>query len=319
MRTLVNTALLLLISWTVQAASITSFRNKDNKEVVVLSGEIEAGDADRLAAIINSANASGRLVSGVRLNSPGGQLYEGVKLADIIRTAKIATVVQNGASCASACFVAFSAGAEKYVSYQASLGVHGASDHNGQETESANAATVAMAKIVKELGVPPAIIGRMVVTPPSEVVWLTPDELQAMGTKMTGKPAQLPQPSYQASPSGQPMQLPQAQVPQNRNLDWKQFTDWALNLSRSQNNGVANTSRVCQPELKTCTTGVFFKSSDGNSTLAKVTENLDGVLIRREVCEFNQFGDIRTCLNWDTKEIHKDMKDAKGNWSEVSN
>ncbi|NUJ78915.1 hypothetical protein HUN39_02490 [Methylocystis sp. FS] len=53
-----------------------------------------------------------------------------MKLADTIRTAKIATVVQNGASCASACFVAFAAGAEKYVSYQASVGVHGASDRS---------------------------------------------------------------------------------------------------------------------------------------------------------------------------------------------
>lgn len=235
-------------------------------------------------------------------------------------TAKIATVVANGSRCASACFVAFSAGAEKFVSYQGAVGVHGASEKNGQETPNSNAATVAMAKIVKDLGVPPAIIGRMVVTPPSDVVWLTPDELQAMGAKMTGKPSQLAQPSYQSSPTGQPMQLPQAQAqaPQNQNLSWKQITDWAINLSSSQNNGRPNVQRACQPELKTCVTGVYFKSNDGNDMLAKVTENMNGVMVRREVCEFNKFGDVRTCLDWDTKVAHKDMKDIKGNWSQVS-
>jgi hypothetical protein len=34
-----------------------------------------------------------------------------------------------------------------------------------------------MARIVKELGVPPSIIGKMVVTPPSDMVWLNPDDL----------------------------------------------------------------------------------------------------------------------------------------------
>jgi hypothetical protein len=60
----------------------------------------------------------------------------------------------------------------------------------GRETVSSNAATVSMAKVAKELGVPPAIIGRMVVTPPNEMVWLSPQELQSMGVTMVGKPAQ---------------------------------------------------------------------------------------------------------------------------------
>ncbi len=86
-------------------------------------------------------------------------MLEGVKLADAIRFAKIASVVPNGSTCTSACFVAFAAGAEKFASYSASVGVHGASDKNGQETDGSNSATVAMAKIVKELGVPADIIG----------------------------------------------------------------------------------------------------------------------------------------------------------------
>jgi hypothetical protein len=79
----------------------------------------------------------------------------------------------------------FAAGETKFANYTAQIGVH-ASDENGAETVQSGAATVSMARIAKELGVPPAIIGRMVVTPPAQMVWLSPADLQSMGTTMAG-------------------------------------------------------------------------------------------------------------------------------------
>ena len=169
------------------AAEISSTVTKENKVVISLKGEIVAGDTDRLTKLITTANSANRLVSGIRLSSPGGSLLEGVKLAEAIRFAKIATVVPSGSMCASACFIAFAAGSEKYVSYSAQVGVHGASDRAGK---TAGDATIAMAKIVKELGVGVSVIGKMVVTPPDQMVWLDPNELRSLGTTMTGKPAQ---------------------------------------------------------------------------------------------------------------------------------
>lgn len=274
--------------------------------------------------MVNYLNGEGRLVSAVRLNSPGGLIAEGVRIADVIKTAKLATVVPNGWSCASACFIAFAAGAEKYVSYQAQLGVHGASDARGVENGDA---TVAMAKIVKELGVPSSIIGRMVVTPPSEIVWLTPDELQAMGTKMTGKPAQLAQPAFPTSPSGQPMQLPGAVPPSGagaagatatKKIDWQEFYENAVNKSAQQNGGRPQYGRSCQPEFKICNTGLVFKSEKGLDIILKVTEDMNGKLVQREVCMFNAFGDVRDCVDWDTGAEHKDMKNDKGDWRQVN-
>jgi Sel1 repeat len=156
------------------------------------NGEIADGDADALEALIKSLNDGGRLFSGVRLNSPGGSLLEAVKLAELIRRAKISTIVAIGSKCASACFVAFAAGTEKFVSYSGFVGVHGASDKLDHETVESGAATVSMARIVKELGVPASIIGKMVVTPPEELVWLTPDDLRSMGAVLTGRPAHGP-------------------------------------------------------------------------------------------------------------------------------
>ena len=66
----------------------------------------------------------------------------------------------------TACFLLFAAGSEKYASYSANVGVHGASDQSGREEGDA---TVSMARMAKQLGVPESIIGKMVVTPPDQL------------------------------------------------------------------------------------------------------------------------------------------------------
>ncbi|MBX9829701.1 MAG: hypothetical protein K2Z80_02805 [Xanthobacteraceae bacterium] len=158
------------------------------------------GDAERLRAIVRATNEANRIVSGMRLNSAGGNLLESVELAAIVKQAKISTVVANGATCASACFVVFAAGYEKFASYSAQIGVHGASDQSGRETVASGAATVSMARIVNQLGVPAGVVGKMVVTPPIEMVWLVPDDLRSMNVTLTGKPNQLAVPPVANTP-----------------------------------------------------------------------------------------------------------------------
>ena len=305
-----------------RAASITAIDSKDGKTRLTLSGEIAPGDNDVIKANIKKANDAGRTVVTLRLDSVGGNLVEGVEIAETVRQAKMATAILSGAQCASACFIIFSAGNEKYAHYSAAVGVHGASDADGRETTSSGAATVSMAKIVRQFGVPNSIIGKMVVTPPSQMVWLTPDDLKSMGTSMMGKPDQLA-----VVPTQRPAQLPQeispksqaampAQKP-NPNETWASLVNKAVTLSASQNNGKARSGRVCQPELKTCSNGIYFKADD-TEMLVKVTRDLSDKIIARELCSFNSFGDIRTCIDWDTHEKSKDVKNRDGKWIAVS-
>jgi hypothetical protein len=184
--------LVTLISSIASAATLTTLPAKTGKVIVSLSGEISPGDSDTLKEHVRKANSDNLVVSLIWLDSPGGNILEGAKLADIIRFGRIATSVVGTSKCASACFIVFAAGSEKFANYTASVGVHGASDENGQETEGSGAATVSMARIAKELGVPPGIIGKMVVTPPEQMVWLTPDELRSMSGNDDWKPSQLP-------------------------------------------------------------------------------------------------------------------------------
>jgi hypothetical protein len=305
------------------AADFKSTAAKDGRVLVILSGEIIEGDSDALKAAIKSANDVGKLVANIRLNSEGGSLLEGVKLADAVRFAKISTNVGNNATCASACFLIFAAGQTKFANYTARIGVHGASDKTGSETVQSGAATVSMARVAKDLGVPPAIIGRMVVTPPSEMVWLSPQDLQSMGVTMVGKPAQIPQIAADQPVSRQtldePVQLVPGRAQASRTVPtWNEVVEKATNLSASQNNGKANFARFCEPERKTCTSAVTFTLRNGKDGFLKIVEDLNGKTIRRETCEFNEFKDVRTCLNWDDGTSHRDMKNTKGEWHQVS-
>ncbi|MBX9825884.1 MAG: hypothetical protein K2Y27_12920 [Xanthobacteraceae bacterium] len=312
------------------AATITKVDSKDGKTRINLDGDIVVGDADKIREIIKSSNDAGRLVTTIRLNSAGGSLLESVRIAGILRYAKTATAVLDGAKCASACFIIFAAGSEKYAHYSAQLGVHGASEAGGRETVQSNAATISMAKVTKELGVPPAIIGKMVVTPPTQMVWLSVDELRSMGTSMIGKPSQvapdsLVQPQLPPGPDTTPRaQSPRSIWPETSGTaatgsGWNEYTNRAIEVSRSQNNGKPRFVRTCQPELDTCTTGVLFKNKSGRDVLVKVSKSGTGELQRREVCAFNEFRDVRTCLDWDTGKKRRDMKNNSGKWYEVAN
>jgi hypothetical protein len=306
------------------AATFKNITSKDGHVIVLISGEIAQGDADLLKAAIKNANDAGKYVSGVRLNSIGGNLLEGVKLADAVRFAKIATNVAQGATCASACFLVFAAGDTKFANYGAQVGVHGASDETGSETVQSGAATVSMARVAKELGVPPAIIGRMVVTRPSEMVWLNPHDLASMGTTMVGKPAQVPITTAggaapnQTTPSG-PLQLqPQQQAKVSEPPTWSNLVAGAIRASSDQNGGAPKMTRNCQPEARVCNNAVIFKGKDGTDSAVLTREDLDGKISEREFCTFNSFGDVRSCLNWDTAQTHRDMKNSKGEWYRVS-
>ncbi len=306
------------------SAEIKTLSARDGRITIVITGDISPGDADAFKALVKQANDGGKLVGNLRLNSTGGNLLEGVKLAEAVRYAKLSTNVGKKAICASACFLVFAAGSSKFVSYGAQIGVHGASDQSGNETMGSNAATVSMAKIAKELGVPPAIIGRMVVTPPTEVVWLSPQDLQSMGTTMVGKPDQVASgiqsgdsPPQQTSPS-EPFNIqPDARANKSTPISWDEFFKGALLTSASQNEGKPRFFRTCQPEIKSCVSGVSFLHK-GREMFARITRDINEHLIQREICEINSTYDVRKCVDWDTNTFHSDMKDSKGNWYKVS-
>lgn len=198
LRGVLATAWMALACWSASAAALTTTLSKENRTIVVLNGELAAGDASRFKEILKTSLAAGKPVSAVRLNAPDGSLIEGARLAAVIQGAnlqgaKIATVVTAGATCSGACFLPFIAGGQKFVSATATISVPGAkSDHQptGNTPALLQAEKPDIVRVVQKLGLLDAIITRMLATPENEVFPLTLDDLRAMGATMTGKPTQ---------------------------------------------------------------------------------------------------------------------------------
>jgi hypothetical protein len=95
--------------------------------------------------------------------------------------------------------------------------------------------------------------------------------------------------------------------------------DQAIQLSKDQHGGVADFQRGCQPELKVCVNALSFQAKDGTQMIMKVSEDMDGKVLRREICSFNSYSDVRSCVDWDTGASHRDMKNINGDWERVGN
>ncbi len=143
------------------------------------SGDITPGDDEKLHRFVASLPADTNLV-GVALSSRGGNLLEGLRLATTVRNTRLSTGVAG--QCASACFLVFAGGAGKLVLDGARIGVHSAS-YEGAENTLSQAVTTQMARKAAEFGVPAAIIGKMVTTPPDHMTWLTRDDLLSMSVR----------------------------------------------------------------------------------------------------------------------------------------
>ena len=173
---------LLLLASHPASAMRFAYSSTGGAGLLAASGKVELGDGERLRAALQAVPAGARL-AGLSLNSPGGDLEEGLRLAADIHDAQLHTLVGDGATCASACFILFAAGRQRSASTTALIGVHSVS-YRGSDNPDAQAMTVRMARRLAEYGVPDAILGKMVTAQPSQIWWLTRSELEAMRVDM---------------------------------------------------------------------------------------------------------------------------------------
>jgi hypothetical protein len=167
------------------AAEIGSRIIADRMIKLSIVGEITNGDSLVLSSIIERAEARPDEIMTVELSSIGGSLYEGAEIARIIRAKSLNVSVAAGKTCASACFLAFAAGARKSIEQGSRIGVHAASSELGGETPASISGTASMARIAGIIGVPSSIIKVMITTPPDQMFWLTEWDLAAMGALLS--------------------------------------------------------------------------------------------------------------------------------------
>jgi len=142
--------------------------------VLRLRGDIKDGDYSRFKAHF----ARKESIVGLDLSSDGGDLEEGLKIANLVRRKKLTVYV--GGECDSACAFVFFSAEKRYFGRQSKIGVHSVSSSRDIEDRSSMLLTVKLARISAKLGVPVAAIGKMVTTRPTMIAYLDGADLLAL-------------------------------------------------------------------------------------------------------------------------------------------
>lgn len=152
----------------------------DGQVILWVRGKVERGDTSRLHSALAYARRTDRVVS-IAFDSPGGNVAEGIALADEVKRIGLPLVIPGKRMCASICFLIFAAAPTRYVAHSARIGVHSAAERSGAESQASMAATTVMAREAARFGVPASILGKMVRTAPGQMAWLDDADLASMG------------------------------------------------------------------------------------------------------------------------------------------
>lgn len=102
MKCLLSALLALIVAVSLAApasAAMITYKVHNGVNMIVIVGDIAAGDAERFAAIVPQDD----LPTGVFLSSNGGTLIEGLEIGESIRARHYDTIVPSGEVCASVC------------------------------------------------------------------------------------------------------------------------------------------------------------------------------------------------------------------------
>ena len=146
--------------------------------IIFLSGKVD----DRSALEFRRVLAALPNATAIVLNSPGGSVQSGLLIAEEVHERGMSTIIPEGHICASACSWIFFAGHQRHVVGR--LGVHQISG----PVESNAATQLNLSDVVEALnkyGTPPQVLAVMLRTPPDNMYFFTPDEIESLGLNRT--------------------------------------------------------------------------------------------------------------------------------------
>jgi hypothetical protein len=170
--------ILLLTLATANAANIEVKRLANGSALIVIDGDFEAGDIDTFRTKAASVSAPRAVVA---FHSDGGNLVAGIRIGALIREKKFTTVVPDGASCASACALAWLGGTRRLVGQDASVGFHSAyvlKSYGPVESSSGNAI---LGAYLNQLGLSESAILYITKAAPTSIQWMSLDDAAENG------------------------------------------------------------------------------------------------------------------------------------------
>jgi hypothetical protein len=142
--------------------------------VLRLRGDIKEGDFSQLKSHFRGKEA----IIGFDLSSEGGDLEEGLRIADFTRRKKLTVYVVG--ECDSACADVFLAAAKRYFEAESKIGVHAVSNYRDIEDVGSKLMTIKLARLWAGRGIPSSAIGKMVTTRPEAITYLDEADLSGL-------------------------------------------------------------------------------------------------------------------------------------------
>ena len=190
------------------AAALSS---ADSGLAITMTGEITHGDAERIAAIflVVKQNKMGFYPYSIYLNSPGGDVAEAIRIADLVKALglTVATIPDGRGACASSCFLIYVAALERRATgfdtlktqglkgRFGPLGIHRphfrmpADGRSGAEQQ--EQAMIDMRAYLIKSGVGHALIDKMMAHASNDIYWLNAEEVRSLGSFSPGVEEQL--------------------------------------------------------------------------------------------------------------------------------
>ena len=166
--------ILLLVSMTAAEAADVNVRHLGNgSALIVIEGDFELGDIDKFRAKVASLPTSRVAVA---FGSDGGSLVAGIRIGALIREKKYTTVIPDGASCASACALAWLGGTRRFMGQGSSVGFHAAyilKSYGPIESSSGNAI---LGAYLNQLGLSEEAILYITQAAPTSIQWMSLDD-----------------------------------------------------------------------------------------------------------------------------------------------
>jgi hypothetical protein len=146
--------------------------------VLRLRGDFKDGDYARFKSHFRKKDT----VIGLDLSSDGGDIEEGVQIANLAHQKKLSVYVAE--ECDSVCAYVFFSAARRYLAQDSRIGVHSISNSRDIEDLSSMRMTLKLARLLAKLGVPNSAIGKMVTTRPSNITYLDATDLSGLDTSV---------------------------------------------------------------------------------------------------------------------------------------
>lgn len=161
-----------------EAAEIDVQQLGNGSVLIVIEGDFEQGDIDTFRKKVASLSTS---KAAVAFRSDGGSLVAGIRIGSLIREKKFATVIPDGASCASACALAWLGGTRRFMGQGASVGFHAAyilKSYGPIESGSGNAI---LGAYLNQLGLSENAILHVTKTAPTSIQWMSLEDVTEQG------------------------------------------------------------------------------------------------------------------------------------------